>query len=84
MIWNATRIGGQNVILVTDETTYSTQQAADILGIHKSTLHRWIEEKRIRTLQKTSYGMKRQPAFRIPQSEIDRIKLESQINEQAD
>lgn len=50
------------------EETFSTHQTIEILGVSSRTLYRWINEDKIRYLR-TSTGR-----YRIPKSEVDRIK----------
>jgi excisionase family DNA binding protein len=66
-----------------EERTYSTQEAADLIGVHKNTILRWIDLEYIKAVKKTAPGVRRHAiAYRVPQSEIDRLIKESESQSQ--
>lgn len=57
-----------------EEETVSVAEAARELEMHPTTIVRAIHDGRLRTVTPKSNLAKRVPAYRIPRSEIERIK----------
>ncbi len=54
-----------------DETFLTVQQVAELLQVHPRTVRRWIASHKLDAVALPGYGDK--PAYRIPQSALDRF-----------
>lgn len=62
----------------TEEKTMSVKEFADSIGWSQSTVTRAIKEGRVKSANKAADGLKRIPSYRIPVSEVDRLRKEAQ------